>query len=130
MDVELPTEVLTPGYEDAENASGAIVGVPDEKDSQDNSAKVVPKLTQSLVEDKLHSRTGVVTSEPKVESENVKCEGPAYNVDHDKEGVNLVDLTRIDEETDQVEGPVANNPSQSSPNDAITCESVKEHTDY
>ena len=75
---------MTPGYEDAANASGAILGVPDEKNSQANSAKVVPKLTQSLVEDKLHSRTGVVTSEPKAESENVKRGiGPAYKVDHD-----------------------------------------------
>ena len=122
---------MTPGYEDAKNASGAIVGVPDKKDSQDNSAKVVPKLTQSLVEDKRHSRTGVVTSEPKAESENVKGGiGPAYNVDHDKEGANNINLTKIDEESDQVVGPEALNSSQSSPNRDITSESVNEHTDY
>ena len=34
-------------------------------------------------------------------------------MDHDKEGVNNVDLTKIDVETDQVVGPVAHNPSQS-----------------
>ena len=76
--VELPTKFLTPGYEDAANASGAILGVPDEKNSQANSAKVVPKLTQSLVEDKLNSRIGVVASKPPTESENVKVGiGPA-----------------------------------------------------
>ena len=71
-DVELPTKFLTPGYEDAANASGAILGVPDEKDGQANSAKVIPKLTQSFVEVERHSRIGVVTSKPQTESENVK----------------------------------------------------------
>ena len=43
--VEVPIEVQTPGYVDDVDASDEFVGVPDEKNGQDNSAKVVPKLT-------------------------------------------------------------------------------------
>ena len=43
--VEVPIEVWTPGYVDDVDVGDEFVGVPDEKNSQDNSAKVVPKLT-------------------------------------------------------------------------------------
>ena len=43
--VEVPIEVQTPGYVDDVDVSDEFVGVPDEKNGQDNSAKVVPKLT-------------------------------------------------------------------------------------
>ena len=43
--VEVPIEVQTPGYVDDVDASDEFVGVPDEKNGQDNSVKVVPKLT-------------------------------------------------------------------------------------
>ena len=43
--VEVPIEVQTPGYVDDVDVGDEFFGVPDEKDGQDNSAKVVPKLT-------------------------------------------------------------------------------------
>ena len=42
---ELPIEVLTPGYVDAVNVGDEFYVAPDEKNHQNNSAKVVPKLT-------------------------------------------------------------------------------------
>ena len=42
---ELPIEVLTPGYVDAVNVGDEFVVAPDEKKRQNDSAKVVPKLT-------------------------------------------------------------------------------------
>ena len=48
---------------------------------------------------------------------------------HDKEGASKVNLTEIDVESGQVAGPDALKPSQSSPTNNITSESVNEHTD-
>ena len=103
---------MTPVCVDDVNVGGVYSMAPDEKNSQENSAKVVPRLTQKGVEtSKLsepkcgvvlddpaeqegldHVEThgnrlteSVITSDTLEESENDKSSvGPADNEDHDK----------------------------------------------
>ena len=132
--------------------------VPDKGKSQENSAKVATELTQEGVgtsklpepecgvllvvpaeqEGLDHVDThgkelteSIVTSDALEESENDRSSvGPAVYEDHDNVGTNQGNLTKIDDATDQVDRPEANNPSQTSPNNVTSYESVKERTDY
>ena len=59
----------------------------------------------------------IVASDPLEEPENDESfVGPAEHEDHDDVGTNHSNLTKIEETTDQIDGPDEVNPSQTSPN--------------